>query len=69
MKIRDLKKRLENEDDDREIVLHVWSGRGSAYVKLRPSPNPYANSKNLFVLIDAHALVKPIMEDKKITEE
>jgi len=60
MKMKELKALLAGEDDDREVVLHHWNGKESGYIRLNPSANLHANTKNLFVLVDGKELIKPL---------
>jgi len=62
MKIKELIRVLTLQEDlNREVVFHIWTGEKSVFKTLEISANPNANTSNLFVLIEGHNLITPKM--------
>lgn len=63
MNVKELKEKLNEFEDNRQVVLHQWKKETSSFVGLNLSATPRANTKNLLVLIvDDLAQVVPLRE-------
>ena len=66
MKVKEMIRYLNKYSDDREVVLHHWTGTESLFLPLIPAATPTANSKNMIVLItDDLNIVTPVRPKKR----